>query len=94
MVKNFNKTILKRFIRAAYFNLLYKLSFLIYSFCVNGKQIIKQLEASGWEVLRISGSHHRLGKGNLRTTVPVHGQRDIGKGLVAAIERQTGVKLV
>jgi len=34
-----------------------------------------------------------MGKNNLRTTVPVHGNRDIGKGLLAEIERQTGVKL-
>jgi len=43
-------------------------------------------------ILRIAGSHHRMGKGHLRTTVPVHGKRDIGKGLLAAIEKQTGVK--
>ena len=60
---------------------------------MTGKDIIKHLEKCGWEVLRVSGSHHRMGKDNLRTTVPVHGNRDIGKGLLAEIERQTGVKL-
>lgn len=60
---------------------------------MTGKEIIKFLEANGWHVLRVNGSHHRLGKGSLRTTVPVHGNRDIGKGLQAAIERQTGVRL-
>ena len=60
---------------------------------MTGKEIIKQLEKYGWVVLRVSGSHHRMGKDNLRTTVPVHGNRDIGKGLLAEIERQTGVKL-
>ena len=60
---------------------------------MTGKEIIKQLEKHGWEVLRVSGSHHRMGKGSLRTTVPIHGNRDIGKGLLAEIERQTGVKL-
>ena len=60
---------------------------------MTGKEIIKQLEKYGWEVLRVSGSHHRMGKGNLRTTVPIHGNRDVGKGLLAEIERQTGVKL-
>ena len=59
---------------------------------MTGKEIIKQLEKYGWAVLRVSGSHHRMGKGNLRTTVPIHGNRDIGKGLLAEIERQTGVK--
>ena len=60
---------------------------------MTGKDIIKHLEKYGWEVLRVSGSHHRMGKDNLRTTIPVHGSRDIGKGLLAEIERQTGVKL-
>ena len=41
--------------------------------------------------LIVCGSHHRMGKDNLRTTDPVHGNRDIGKGLLAEIERQTGV---
>jgi predicted RNA binding protein YcfA (HicA-like mRNA interferase family) len=59
---------------------------------MNGKQVIKILEKEGWTVLRISGSHHRLGKGNARVTVPVHGNRDVGSGLLKAIIRQTGVK--
>lgn len=60
---------------------------------MNGKEVIKILESNGWEVLRVNGSHHRLGKNDLRTTVPVHGARDLGKGLLTAIEKQTGVKL-
>ncbi len=60
---------------------------------MTGKEVIKILEQHGWKVLRIAGSHYRMGKGNLRTTVPVHGKRDIGKGLLAAIARQTGVNL-
>jgi len=59
---------------------------------MTGKEIIKILQQEGWEILRVSGSHHRMGKGHLRTTVPVHGKRDIGKGLLSAIEKQTGVK--
>ncbi|TAK75728.1 MAG: type II toxin-antitoxin system HicA family toxin [Gammaproteobacteria bacterium] len=60
---------------------------------MTGKEIIKILEHHGWKVLRVGGSHHRMGKGSMRTTVPVHGKRDVGKGLLAAIEKQTGVKL-
>jgi predicted RNA binding protein YcfA (HicA-like mRNA interferase family) len=60
---------------------------------MTGKKLIKLLEQNDWKVLRVSGSHHRMGKGNFRTTVPVHGKRDIGKGLLAKIEKQTGVKL-
>ncbi len=60
---------------------------------MTGKDVIKILKINGWEVLRINGSHHRMGKSGLRTTVPVHGSRDLGAGLLSAIEKQTGVKL-
>jgi len=60
---------------------------------MNGKLVIKKLENQGWKVLRSRGSHYQLGKGKLLTTVPVHQNKDLGKGLIAAIERQTGVKL-
>jgi len=60
---------------------------------MNGKKVIKTLKKQGWKVLRIHGSHYRLGKSEKRTTVPIHGIKDLGKGLLAAIERQTGVKL-
>lgn len=60
---------------------------------MNGKKVIKTLEENGWKILRAQGSHFRLGKGSKRTTVPIHGARDLGKGLIAEIERQTGVKL-
>ena len=60
---------------------------------MTGKQAICKLEQEGWKILRSTGSHYRLGKGDKRTTVPVHGHKDLGKGLIAAIERQTGVTL-
>ncbi len=60
---------------------------------MNGKEIIKRLEEQGWKVLRIKGSHCRMGKDDQRTTVPLHGARDVGQGLLKAIERQSGVKL-
>ena len=60
---------------------------------MNGHDIIKQLQAEGWAVLRQEGSHVRMGKGTARTTVPLHGKRDIKSGTLASIERQTGIKL-
>lgn len=60
---------------------------------MNGKEIIKILEKNGWKVVRVNGSHFRLKKGSFSTTVPVHGQRDLGVGLLKAIEKQTGVTL-
>ena len=60
---------------------------------MTGKEVIAKLRAAGWSVNRIHGSHHILVKGGQAVPVPVHGSRDIGAGLLAAIQRQTGVKL-
>ncbi|RKZ78731.1 MAG: hypothetical protein DRR19_25975 [Candidatus Parabeggiatoa sp. nov. 1] len=60
---------------------------------MTGIQVIKILNQHSWQVLRIRGSHYQLGKDDLRTTVPVHGKRDLGIGLLKQIEKDTGVKL-
>jgi predicted RNA binding protein YcfA (HicA-like mRNA interferase family) len=60
---------------------------------MNGKQIIKTLEAHGWTLDRIEGSHHVMMNGPRAVPVPVHGANDLGIGLIKAIEKQTGVKL-
>ena len=59
---------------------------------MNGKDIIKRLQECGWKVTRVNGSHHILSKDGRAVPVPVHGNRDIGPGLLSAISRQTGVK--
>lgn len=51
------------------------------------------LKTHGWSVDRVHGSHHILTKDGKAVPVPVHGARDLGAGLLAAIQRQTGVKL-
>lgn len=62
---------------------------------MNGKQIIKKLEADGWRLARIDGSHHVMEKDGVQrpVPVPVHGHHDIGVGLLKKIEKQSGVKL-
>lgn len=60
---------------------------------VNGKDIVRVLKVNGWEILRQEGSYVRMGKENRRTTVPLHGARDVKIGTLSSIERQTGVKL-
>jgi predicted RNA binding protein YcfA (HicA-like mRNA interferase family) len=51
---------------------------------VSGKELVKLLEANGWTLLRITGSHHILGKpGNkTRLSVPVHGNKPLKIGLL------------
>jgi len=55
--------------------------------------IIKRLKAAGWVLDRINGSHHVMTKDGCAVPVPVYGKRDLGEGLLAALQRQTGVKL-
>ncbi len=68
---------------------------MIYHLTVNGKQIIDRLKAAGWKLARIEGSHHIMEKSGMPRSVPVpvHGNKDLGPGLIAAIQRQSGVKL-
>ena len=58
---------------------------------MNALDVIAKLRAQGWALARINGSHHIMTKDG--RAVPVHGKRDLGAGLLAALQRQTGVKL-
>ena len=60
---------------------------------MNANEVIRRLKADGWQLVRVRGSHHLMEKNGKVVPVPVHGSREIGKGLIAEIERQTGVKL-
>lgn len=60
---------------------------------MNGKQVISKLKEAGFTVVHIEGSHYRLAKGDKKTSVPVHGAKDLKPGTLASIERQSGVKL-
>ena len=60
---------------------------------INGKQVIKKLQAEGWKIDRVNGSHHILRKGNLSVTVPVHGATDLKKGTLESIIKKIGVSL-
>lgn len=54
-----------------------------------GKELIRLLEKLGFEVIRINGSHHRVKHPDGRvTTVPVHKNEDLPKGLVRKIIRE------
>ena len=60
---------------------------------MNGNEVIKKLQAAGWKLDRINGSHHIMVKDGHAVTVPVHGKRDLKPGLIAGIAQQSGVKL-
>ena len=60
----------------------------------NARQVISVLMGHGFAVDRQSGSHtlfiHPDGR---RTTVPIHGKRDLGKGLLRRIMRDAELTL-
>ena len=60
---------------------------------MNGKEVIKKLEAKGWMLYRVNGSHHIMHKDGVSVSIPVHGSKDIKIGTLSSIEKQTGVKL-
>ncbi len=56
---------------------------------VTGKELMKLLEKLGFKLVRVNGSHHRLKHDDGRvTTVPVHKNEDLPKGLLRKIVRE------
>jgi predicted RNA binding protein YcfA (HicA-like mRNA interferase family) len=56
-------------------------------------ELVKLLKKNGWTLNRVSGSHHIMVKEGKRSVpVPVHGKKDLPKGLVAAILKQAEIK--
>jgi predicted RNA binding protein YcfA (HicA-like mRNA interferase family) len=51
---------------------------------ISGKDLCRLLEAHGWSLLRIHGSHHVYGKleSVVRPSVPVHGNKPLKIGLI------------
>jgi len=56
---------------------------------ISGKDLIHFLQSLGFVVIRIKGSHHRLRHPDGRvTTIPVHKNEDLPKGLLRKIIRE------
>jgi predicted RNA binding protein YcfA (HicA-like mRNA interferase family) len=56
---------------------------------ISGKDFIKILEKAGFIVIRINGSHHRMKHPDGRiTTIPVHKNEALPKGLLRKILRE------
>lgn len=48
---------------------------------ISGKEMLRLFLKEGWQILRQSGSHVIVGLGELRETIPIHGNQDLRKGL-------------
>lgn len=53
----------------------------------NFKSIEKKLTSNGWQLVRISGSHHQYKKAGVSTlaTIPNHGKKDIPIGVLKSL---------
>lgn len=59
---------------------------------MTGREVIRLLEENGWLLDRIRGSHHIMIKDGKTLSVPVHGGKDLGKGLLSKLLKEGGVK--
>ena len=53
------------------------------------RDIVKRLEAEGFERVGIRGSHHKFRKGSITVIVP-HPKKDLPLGTARSIARQAG----
>jgi len=65
---------------------------MLYIYIVTGRELIKLLRKHGWQIDRISGSHHIMKRKDKTLTVPVHGNREIPKGMLNSILKEAGLK--
>lgn len=65
----------------------------VYSWSVKSADLIRELEAHGWRLDRVRGSHHVFTHPQNPNilTVP-HPRKDLGKGLVNSLRKLAGLK--
>ena len=55
----------------------------------DSRRIIKRLRSEGFELVKVTGSHHKFRKGTLTVIVP-HPKKDLPRGTARAIHKQAG----
>ena len=61
---------------------------------MSSREVLRRLQADGWQVRRVKGSHHQLQHPSKPGTVTVkHPAKVIPIGTLRSIERQSGVSL-
>jgi predicted RNA binding protein YcfA (HicA-like mRNA interferase family) len=62
---------------------------------VTGLEMCRLVEANGWSLRRIKGSHHiysKEGEGKI-ISIPVHGNKNLKPGLALRVARDAGVRI-
>lgn len=51
---------------------------------ISGRELARMVERRGWQLLRVSGSHHIYGKAGsvVRLSIPIHGNHPLKTGLL------------
>ena len=62
---------------------------------LSGREFARRLEAAGWTLLRVNGSHHIYGKAgeSVRLSVPIHGSKSLKRGLERHLAKQAGLDI-
>jgi predicted RNA binding protein YcfA (HicA-like mRNA interferase family) len=60
---------------------------------ITGSEMCRLIEANGWSLRRINGSHHIYSKPGERKviSIPLHGSKNLKPGLALRIARDAGV---
>jgi predicted RNA binding protein YcfA (HicA-like mRNA interferase family) len=60
---------------------------------ISGRSLCKIVERYGWELKRITGSHHIYARRstNAILSIPVHGNRDLPTGTLRSILKDAGL---
>ncbi|HIK10177.1 MAG TPA: type II toxin-antitoxin system HicA family toxin [Oscillatoriaceae cyanobacterium M33_DOE_052] len=60
---------------------------------ISGKALCKIVEQHGWQLKRITGSHHIYGKEGVAVilSIPVHSNRDLPAGTLRGILKDAGI---
>ncbi|MFG6665748.1 type II toxin-antitoxin system HicA family toxin [Halomonas sp. HNIBRBA4712] len=60
---------------------------------MNSRALIKELEADGWALIRVKGSHHPFRHPTKLGTVTVpHPKKDLKTGLIKGIRKSAGLE--
>ncbi|MBI3816085.1 type II toxin-antitoxin system HicA family toxin [Candidatus Peregrinibacteria bacterium] len=62
---------------------------------VTGKELVRVVRKFGWDTFHIRGSHHQLKHRKIgnKITVPVHGNRELKRGILRAILKEIDVSV-
>ena len=62
---------------------------------ITGLEMCRLVEANGWSLRRVNGSHHIYSKEGERKviSIPVHGNKNLKPGLALRIARDAGLSI-